>query len=188
MAKYFKKEFFEKMSRARLCKWFRDNSSKLIGSAIATKSGLNLSKLICKLSEKRSILNGFIPSHIGSIVVENGMLYLFNMKPPRAEKIRLLEYILTTKEDFVIILRDFDLDVELFSRNILEYDGKKYAYLSALQCISKYIEWLPNIGDHCSELHARYLQKQGYLKGVHCDNLTPVEVYEMLLLGNLKKG
>lgn len=188
MSKYFKKEFFKKMNRLRLYKWLKDNAQMLGGSCIATKSGINLSKLICKLSEKRSILNGFIPSHIGSIVVKNGMLFLFNMKPPKAEKIELSQYIMTTDEDFVLVLRDFDLDVQKFSEDILKYDGRKYAYLSALQCAFKPIEWLPNIGEHCSELHAHYLQKQGYLKGVHCDNLTPVETYELLLLGDLKKG
>lgn len=187
-AKCFTKAFFKKMSNERIAKWIKENSRMLAGSCVATKSGINLSKIICKLSEKRSMLNGFIPSHIGSIVSKNGFLYVLNMKPPKADKIGLLEYIATTDENFVIVLRDFDLDTEQFSKDILKYDGKKYAYLSALQCISKYFEWLPNIGEHCSELHAHYLQKQGYFKGVHCDNLTPVEVYEMLLIGDLRKG
>ena len=129
MSKYFTKDFFKKMSRLRLYKWIRDNSKMLAGSCIATKSGINLSKLICNLSKKRSVLNGFIPSHIGSIVIQNGMLFLFNMKPPKGEKIELSEYIRNTEEDFVLVLRDFDLDVQQFSEDILKYDGKKYAYL-----------------------------------------------------------
>ena len=151
------------------------------GGALFTKNKSVLSKTICSLTAKYSKFKHFIPSHVGSIILLDGVLYVFNMIPPKAYIQRLDDYLATTEDDFVIVARDFELDVTQFSKYLFNKIGEKYGYFSALQCGVKNISWIPNRTEHCSELHILALQQQHYFKNTIADDITPVECYEMLL-------
>lgn len=157
------------------------------GGALFTKNKSILSKTICSLTAKYSKLKRFIPSHVGSIILLDGILYVFNMIPLKAYIQRLDEYLATTEDDFVILTRDFELDVAQFSKYLFNKVGEKYGYFSALQCGIKNISWIPNRTEHCSELHILALQQQGYCLDIVADDMTPVEDYEKLLTETLTR-
>jgi hypothetical protein len=168
------KEHFKNMDRERFYLWIRMFKEQLIGSAIFCKCDKLGSKLVSwaqKVHDKTD--DDFVPSHTGSIVEKDGELYLFDMKPPKASIQLLTRYLLSTKDDYILVLRDFGLDTFMFSQNLLYHVGEFYAYLSALRSVftkrkTKYVR-------HCSEMHLRELQKQGLFKDVNPE-ITPNEL------------
>ena len=175
------KSAFENMTFEQINEWVQMYQDRLVGSAIFTRSNSWGSKLVqwgekhlfAQTKEKSS----FIPSHTGSIIYYHNDVYIFDMKPPRASVQPLAEYLYSTDEDYVLVLRDFPIDTRMFSLNCEFHIGEVYPYLSALRSVftkreSKYRK-------HCSEFHCRELQKQGVLKCVNPE-ITPDELFHIL--------
>lgn len=155
------KEELINMPREEFYLWIHKNYETLIGSAIFTRSKSFTSKLVSwaqKVHDKTK--EPFIPSHTASIIEQDGMLYCFDMKPPRASVTALTRYLLSTDDDYILVLRDFPLDTFMFSKNISYHIGEFYAYFSALRSVftKRQTKWVT----HCSELHARQIGLQGY--------------------------
>lgn len=177
MIKYEKK-FFRTMLREQLKCWIAENKSKLVGSAIFTK-GRSFTANIVTWAEGWRCLDkkAFRPSHTGSIIEKDGQLFIFDMKPPRAALQPLEKYLWMSREDFVLILRDFDLDSKMFSSNLLYQEGRGYPYMSAIRSVftKRQTKW----NCHCSELHLRELQKQGLYLDVNPE-ITPDELLHLM--------
>lgn len=156
------------------------NKNVLVGSAVFTKDDSWLSKQIQRATKHKTKQKEFIPSHIGSIVSINGQVYLFNMVPPRASCILLQDFLEDTDDEYRIVLRDFSLKVPEYNQFILHRNGKRYGYFSALQSATRLLKYIPNRKEHCSEIHTKALQEQGLLKGLRADDVTPVELYDLL--------
>lgn len=165
---------FEGMTKEQIEKWIDLKKERFVGSAVFTSNKSTISKLVRWAENRGKEKHSFVPSHVGSVVMQDGKVYIFDMKPPKATKTLLSEYIYNTKDEFVIVLRDFMLDTQMFSANILEYEGRLYPYLSAIRSICKLIpsKW----ARHCSELHLRELQKQGLFTELNPE-ITPLELY-----------
>lgn len=185
MTQYHYKSAFKDLSNDELKKWLAFNYERLIGSAIFTKQNTWTSKLV-RWGEKHLFAkckdsSCFVPSHTGSIIEYNNNLYIFDMKPPKSSVQPLYEFIKYTKEDFVLVLRDFPLNTDMFSKNLKFHIGEFYAYLSALRSVftkrqTKYVR-------HCSEMHLRELQKQGLFLNVNSE-ITPDELFHLLTKDN----
>lgn len=175
--KEYTKDYFQSMNREKFYFWIKLHKEQLVGSAIFCKCNKLGSRLVSwaqKIHDKTK--DDFIPSHTASIVEKDGELYLFDMKPPRASIQHLTRYMLSTKDDYVLMLRDFGLDTFMFSQNILFHVGEFYAYFSALRSVftkreTKYVT-------HCSELHIRELQKQKLFLDVNAE-ITPNELLNL---------
>jgi len=178
------KSAFKDITDNDLKEWLRFNHDRLVGSAIFTKQNSLTSKLV-RWGEKHLFAqcksdNCFTPSHTGSIIDYKDDLYIFDMKPPKASVQPLYDYLRNTKEDYVLVLRDFPLNIEMFSKNLEFHIGEFYAYLSALRSVftkrnTKYVR-------HCSEMHLRELQKQNLFTKVNPE-ITPDELFHLLKKG-----
>ena len=175
------KEQIQKLSDDALEAWLKLNRERLIGSAVFTKQDTLSSKLVRwgekHLFAKCKTNDCFVPSHTGSIINCSGTLNIFDMKPPRASIQPLFDYLKYTDEDYVIVLRDFPLNTEMFSFNLRFHVGESYPYLSALRSVftKRQSKWRR----HCSEMHLRELQKQDLFKDVNPE-ITPDELYHLL--------
>lgn len=157
----YTKQFFVDMPREQFYLWIKEHYEALIGSAIFTKNNRLGSKLVSfaeKVHDRSK--DKFIPSHTASIIEKDGNLYCFDMKPPRASITSLTRYLLSTDDDYILVLRDFELNTFMFSKNIGYHIGEFYPYFSALRSIftKRQTKWVT----HCSELHARMIALQGY--------------------------
>lgn len=179
MQQVFDREFFKSMWREDVRSWIDSHREQLIGSAIFTK-GNGFTANIVTLAEKLKCKekHKFCPSHTGSIVERNGEILIFDMKPLKATTQNLEKYLWMTKEDFVIVLRDFGLDTDTFSATILEHEGQGYPYMSAIRSVftKRQTKW----NCHCSELHLRKLQLQGHFKNLNAE-ITPDELMHVML-------
>jgi hypothetical protein len=169
---------FENMSAEEVEKWISFNKNQLIGSAVFTLNNSLTSKIVRWAESWRCKEKDFIPSHTGSIIEKDGMIYLFDMKPPRAAIQPLANYICNTKDTFVLVMRNFQIDTRMFSLNIAYHIGEFYPYLSAIRSVftKRQTKWVR----HCSELHLRELQKQGILTKLNPE-ITPDELYHALI-------
>lgn len=181
MTEILKKEDLQKLSDDKLEAWIKLNKTRLIGSAIFTKQDTLTSKLV-RWGEKHLFAkcksdDCFVPSHTGSIIENCRELYIFDMKPPRASMQPLKEYLKDTEEDYVIVMRDFALNTEMFSFNLYFHVGESYPYLSALRSVftKRQSKWRR----HCSEMHIRELQKQKLFKDINPE-ITPDELLHVL--------
>ncbi len=181
MQTVFYKSFFKYMLRDDIRLWIDTHKAQLIGSAIFTR-GTTLGAKLVTWAEGWTCPNkkGFCPSHTGSIVERDGEVLIFDMKPPRASVQSLEKYLWSTKEDFLIILRDFELDADMFSKTILDHEGQGYPYMSAIRSVftKRTTKW----NNHCSELHLRNLQLQEFYKDVNAE-ITPDELMHLMLGG-----
>lgn len=171
------------MSPAMLNVWLNWHKQGLIGSAIFTSNESFISKLVSWAESIKNKDAEFKPSHVGSIVEQDNNLFVFNMQPPRASMTPLSNFLLYTNCDYKLVLRDFDINTQMFSANLIFHLGEFYAYLSALRSVftkrrTKYVR-------HCSEMHITELQKQGLFTDFNPE-CTPLELYE--LLTNDKNG
>lgn len=170
----FTKTDFKNMERKAFYIWVYEHKEQLIGSAVFTKNNKLGSKLVSwvqKIHDKAK--DDFVPSHTASIIEKDGQLYLFDMKPPKASIQPLTRYLLSTDDEYILVLRDFPLDTFMFSQNMIYHIGEFYAYLSALRSVltkrdTKFV-------NHCSELHFRELQKQGLYPNINPE-ITPNEL------------
>jgi hypothetical protein len=170
----FTKTDFKNMEREAFYIWVYEHKEQLIGSAVFTKNNKLGSKLVSwvqKIHDKAK--DDFVPSHTASIIEKDGQLYLFDMKPPKASIQPLTRYLLSTDDEYILVLRNFPLDTFMFSQNMIYHIGEFYAYLSALRSVltkrdTKFV-------NHCSELHFRELQKQGLYPNINPE-ITPNEL------------
>ena len=176
----FNKQYFQNMNREKFYLWVHLNKEQLIGSAVFTGNNSITSRLVSwaeKIHDKSD--EEFIPSHTASIIEKNGQLYLFDMKPPRASIQPLTQYLLSTKDEYVLVLRDFELNTFMFSQNLLSHVGEFYAYLSAIRSVltkrnTRFVR-------HCSEMHLRELQKQNKYLSINPE-ITPNELLNVFRL------
>lgn len=175
--KVYKKTEFVNMTPEMLNTWIAWHKNKLIGSAIFTSNNSLVSKIISWASTWGKKKTGFIPSHIGSIVEKDNNLFVFNMQPPKASMTPLTNYLLYTKNDYQLVMRDFDIDTKWFSSDIIFHLGEFYPYLSALRSV--FTKRATRFVNHCSELHIRLLQRQGLFTDFNPE-CTPFELYELL--------
>lgn len=172
------KSEFVSMSDKMLTTWIAIYKNRLIGSAIFTSNNTLISKLVSWASSwRQKEKQEFIPSHVGSIIEQNGNLYVFNMTPPRATMTPLANFLKYTNDDYKLVLRDFDLNTIWFSADIAYHLNEFYPYLSAIRSV--FTKWQSKWRNHCSELHARILQRQGLLEGFNPE-CTPLELFEVL--------
>lgn len=179
------KQYLRKLSRERLSKFISTNFYKLCGGQVFTIGKTWLTKPIQMITKKYA-KSDFIPSHVGQICNFSSELFVINVIPPRVEYIDLLDYIISTDEDFRIVYRgeNFRLDTKRYAYEITSLIGMNYGYFSAIQSGIKGLSWIPNRKKHCSEVACKYLQNQGYFKGIDADNMTPVEIYDKMIRGD----
>lgn len=172
---------FNQMSEIEIRKWLNDNKERLIGSAIFTKGDSFISNAICWAEKWRCKEEHFVPSHTGSIIDYNDELYIFDMKPIRASIQPLSDFLLNSNLEYALVIRDFLLDIKMFSINIAEHIGEFYPYMSAIRSVfsKRESKWTR----HCSEMHLRELQKQGLFKEINPE-ITPDELFH--ILGKIK--
>lgn len=171
------KEYFKNMSLDEVIGWIDEIKKELIGSAIFTKNNSLTSKLVRWAESWKCKDNDFKPSHTGSIIKKDGRIYIFDMKPPKSSIQPLAEYLLFTKDDYLLVIRNFKLNTKMFSANISYHIGEFYPYLSALRSVftkrrTKYVR-------HCSEMHLTELQKQGLFTDINPE-ITPDELFHLL--------
>ena len=168
---------FQYLPIDQIDQWINFNEERLIGSAIFTMNNSLTSKIVRWAESWRNKETEFIPSHTGSIVKYKNNLYVFDMKPPRAKKTLLIDYLKNTEDTYALVLRGFVLNGEMFSANILEHEGEWYPYMSAIRSVftKRESKWRR----HCSELHLRELQKQGLFQNTNPE-ITPDELYHIL--------
>lgn len=170
---------FDNMTEEEIIKWIDIHKHKLVGSAIFTANKSLISKIVRFAENKgKNKTDGFVPSHVGSIVEQDGEIYLFNMKMPKASKILLEEYICTTPDTFALVMRDFVVNEKQFSADILEYEGVGYAYMSAIRSLLKIIP--SKFARHCSEIHCRALQKQGLYGSINPE-CHPLDLWKIMV-------
>ena len=158
--------------------WLEVERERLIGSAVFTKNDSITSKIVRWAEGWKCKNECFIPSHTGSIIEYNDDLYIFDMKPMRASVQPLYDYLLNTTDDYVIVMRNFELNTKMFSINVAEHIGEFYPFLSACRSVltKRQSKWRR----HCSELHLRELQKQGLFIDLNPE-ITPDELYHALI-------
>lgn len=181
MQNLFYKSFFKYMTREDIRLWIDTHKNNLIGSAIFTK-GQSITANVVAWAEgwRCPDKTGFMPSHTGSIIEKDGEVLIFDMKPPKASTQSLEKYLWTTKENFVLVLRNFELDCKMFSANLLNEVGRGYPYMSAIRSVFSKRETKWNC--HCSELHARTLDLCGYKFPKNFNfEITPDELLHELL-------
>ena len=101
------------------------------------------------------------------------MKHLIHYMPNSQDFQSLEKYLWLTDEDFVIVLRDFELDEKMFSANLLSEVGRGYPYMSAIRSVFNKRETKWNC--HCCEMHLRELQKQGLFTDINAE-ITPDEL------------
>ena len=158
---------FKDMSKEQIEQYCVINEYRLIGSAVFVRNKSFMSKLISRICGGKYKDKAFVPSHVGSLILCGGHIYLFDMKPPK------------TKDEFMLVMRNFSIDTEQFSLGIIKRINNKYGYLSAIQSAFKYLWW--GFREHCSEIHLKELQAQGLFKEYSANQTTPEDLKNILL-------
>jgi len=158
--------------------------NSLQGAAIFVKNDKSIvSKVVSRFCKKKYLKNinlcdelvNFIPSHIASVYKDNDNdLYLLDIKPPKSTKQKLIEYLKNTKDDYVLILRRENLDLEKYNKYMRERVGLLYGLVSAVQSIFKYITFLH--GMHCSENYIYAYNQQGFYYDINANKATPLDL------------
>ena len=175
MTKIHYKSAFQYLDMFDVDEWI-DECENLIGSVIFSKNEGITSKIIGFFEKLKCPKKDFIPTHVSSIVKEGNEIYILDIKPFKAKKKPLLDYLLFTSDDYVLVIRDFALDTKRFSKEILKYESKIYPFLSAIRSIGSKKQ---SKKAHCSEAHLKALQKQGLFLNVNPE-ITPDELWHLL--------
>lgn len=178
---YYNKDF-SGMQKKNIKKWINLYKKQLAGSAMFTRNNSFVSKIVSWASKINSD-EVFVPSHTASLILIGESIYVFDMKPPEPTLTLLEDYIFSTKDVFQIFLRDFELNIDIFSKNIVERMNRKYPLFSAFQSVFKKIsfQWSKDINkkdraEHCSEVHLVELQRQGYYLEYDANDTTPEDL------------
>lgn len=172
------KSAFTNLTPEELDGWLKMNRERLIGSAIFTSSNKLTAKLIRWVERLKCGKKGFTPSHTGGIIEYMNDLYIFDVKPFRSSVQPLKDYLLYTDEDYVLVLRDFDLDGKMFSLNCIYHIGDIYPYMSALRSVLTKRQ--TKNAQHCSEFILRQWQTQGLFPNVNAE-ISPDELLHLLV-------
>lgn len=173
---------FKNMNADEIENFIKQNKQALAASAIFVKGKSKISKMISWVCKGKSKNKEFVPSHVGSLVLVGGNVYKFDMVPPCAKLTSLKDYILKSKETYIIAFRDFDCDIEKFSLDVCSRINRRYGYLSALQSAFKYLYY--PLREHCSEIHLKCLQLQGLFKEYSANATTPDDLFRILGVKN----
>lgn len=168
---------FKGMTREKIELWIKLNKRKLVGSAIFSRNDSLVSKLVQWAEKLHEESNKFVPSHVGGIVEYEGKLYVIDMIPPMCKSTPLVDYLLNSKSDYAVVIRDFRLSGKMFSKNLIEYNGTLYPFLSAIRSVFTKRE--SKLKKHCSELVLREYQKQNLFKNVNPE-ITPLELWNLM--------
>lgn len=179
MVTYHYNSAFSGMSREEIRQFCDLNEFQLIGSALFAKNESIVSKLVSWVCKGKAKDEKFIPSHVGSLILCGGHIYLFDMKPPKPTLTKFEDYLATTKDEYLLVMRNFGIDTEKFSLGILSRINQRYGYLSAIQSAFKFL-WYP-LREHCSEIHLKELQEQGLFTNENANETTPEDLKEILL-------
>lgn len=176
----YKKDYFSNKGKIRLNRWILQHRKELSCGALFTYTTKGLSPIIKKVEKKYSH-GDFIPTHVGQIIQVGEEVMVFNQTPPKGELTRLADYIYKADFDFEIVtFSDNDFNAEQYAQDVLRFNGRNYGYFSALQSGLKFLRFIPNIKKHCSEIQTQCLQNQGYFTNVNADDMTPMDIYNLL--------
>lgn len=178
--KYNLKNCFDKdyLKSIDIDKWVENNKEVLVGSCLFDTNSSPMSKIIRIFTNQSDC--EYVPTHAASIYEDdNGQIKVMQIKPPKVVVEDLASYLKNTKNDYVIYLRDFNIDKKTFSESVKKDEGRIYGYLSAAQSVSDLINF--DFGLHCSESYIQQLQKQGMFKNVDANNITPHTLFHMLI-------
>ena len=178
----YTKEYFKGFSKVKFNRWILKHTKELSCSALFTYTIKGISPLIRTVTKKYA-KSDFIPTHVGQICKVGEEIMVFNQTPPKGQLSLLVDYIYNVDFDYQIVCVLDDIDAFEYSKDVLHYNGEKYGYFSALQSGIKGLRWICNKKHHCSEIMGLVLQEQGYLQNVVADDLTPVDVYNLMVYG-----
>lgn len=168
------------LNSVNLDNWIAENQEKLVGSCIFTQKDDELSKLIVAFTTGSSYKNEFVPSHTATIFEKNGEMKILNILAPKATVSSLKDFLKNFKGRYILYLRDYNINPERFSESVASYEGMKYGFLSAMQSVLiKGIEFKK--GYHCSEVQVLEMQKEGLLKGIDANKITPNTLMHLLI-------
>ncbi|MBR1753731.1 hypothetical protein IJ732_02755 [bacterium] len=162
-------------------KWIDDNADKLTGSCIFDKDDSKISKTIRKYTNTSKCNYEHIPSHAAPIYkdVDGTFKRLQVDDQPCTHSEDLKTYLKTTKRNYIIFMRDFDIDEEKFSKNMVNFIGEPYGYISAIQTVFPLIDI--DGGLHCSESYVKGIQDQGVFEKVNANKITPHTLLHLLI-------
>jgi hypothetical protein len=172
------KSVFKDLTPEQLDGWLQVNKKQLIGSAIFTRNNSITSKIVRWAERLRTGCKGFVPSHTGAIIEYMNDLYIFDVKPLRSRVQLLKDYLLYTDEDYILYLRDFDLDEKMFSLNCIYHIGDWYPFGSAIRSVLTKRQ--TKNAKHCSEFVLREWQKQGLFPNINAE-ISPDELLHLVL-------
>lgn len=168
-----------------LDKLIDENKERLVGSCLFTKrENKAVSDLIVDLTRGSLFKNEFVPSHVSTIFEKDGVLKVLNLAAPKAIVSNLKDTLKDYKGKLVLYLRDYDIDPKRFSESIAKYEGVEYSNLSAIQTLFN-IEFKEGL--HCSEVHLLEMQKEGLLKSLNANKITPNTLLRLLINERFKK-
>lgn len=166
-------------------KWIEQNQDKLNGSCYFMKDDNFVSQSIRLFTTQPGCCE-YVPSHSTPIFKdEDGKFKLLQIMSPKVSIVDLADFLKNTKEDYVIFLRDFDINDERFVKNCKNEEGTEYGLFSAIQAVSNLIN--VDAGLHCSEGYVKLLQKEGYFKGIDANNITPNTLMYLLVNNHTNK-
>lgn len=171
------KSAFKDLTPEELEGWLKINHNHLVGSAIFTSNNSITSKIVRWAERLRTGCKGFTPSHVGAIIEYANDLYIFDVKPPRSSVQLLKDYLLETKDNYILTIRDFELDIKMFSLNCIYHIGDWYPFGSAIRSILTKRQ--TKNAKHCSEFVLREWQKQGLFTNINAE-ISPDELLHLL--------
>lgn len=184
--KIYAKKIFKGFSKVKFNRWILKHKKELVTGAIFTYTDKKLGKLIKHFTQKHKIdETGFIPTHVGNIILIGEEIFVMNIMPPKNSIMPLVDFIYNADFDYQIVTFD-GIDAEQYANDSLKENNKPYGYLSAVQCAFKALNWLPNRKSHCSEYFIKCLQNQGFYTDVKADDISPIQALNLLL--HDKKG
>ena len=166
----YDKEYINKIG---VDNWIEQNKDKLNGSCMFDRQDDFLTKVIAHFTKGDiPCEDGYIPVHAAPIFKdEDGVFKILQVEAPKVYVIDLKDYLKLERKDSLFYIRDFDINDERYVQNVKQHIGKPYGFLSAIQSASDVINVTKGI--HCSEIYAQEIQKEGILKTIDPNKITP---------------
>lgn len=181
-------DYLKSLSPHKLSRWLQVNRLELAGGGTFTIADTFFKKPI-QWATKKYLHKGdtFCPTHTGIIILCNCQLYIVDIVPPKVQLTNLYDYITTTKDEFKIVMRgeNFNLDTRRFSYEAFCWVDKKYGYFSAICSSLALKKYINGFGLHCSEGLIKLYNNQGIFTDVNSDDITPVEAFNLLVYGEV---
>lgn len=177
--KYISKSILKNLDIGYFTELFKD---QLQGAAIFVKNDkYPISKLISFTCKKQiKFFNNFVPSHIASCFKgDDGVLYLLDIKPPKSSVKTLFDYLSTTSDDYVIFLRQENINLDKYNSYMQERIGLWYGLISAIQSVFKHLTF--KHGMHCSENYIYAYNQQGFYYDINANKSTPASLMNYLI-------